>query len=68
MQSRQAIGTFNELWHMHGGEVYLLRFRPDQRFDALMCLDRWFLQKLVTRAKFQVMSAFIHAYTWEHMQ
>ncbi len=64
MQSRQAIGTFKELWHFHNGEAYLLRFRPDQRFDALMCLDRWFLQKLVTNAKFRVMHAFILANTW----
>lgn len=64
MHSRQAIGTFKELWHFHNGEAYLLRFRPDQRFDALMCLDNWFRKSLVSNAKFRVMHAIILANTW----
>jgi hypothetical protein len=65
VNSRQKAGTFKELWHLHAREVYVLRFRPDQRFDALLCLDNWFRKSLVTNAKFRAMHAIILAHTWE---
>lgn len=65
MRSRQPLNTASELWHVRRGEVYVLRFRPDQRFETLMCLDNWFRKGLVTRAQYRTLHWEIVSNTWE---
>lgn len=63
--SRQPIGTHHELWHIHGGESYLILFRPDQRIDAIMSLDNWWRKGIVTSAaKFASLYGEILEHTW----
>lgn len=68
MKSRVPIGTYHELWHVHGSDAYVLRFRPDQRVDASICLDNWWRKGIVCcPAKFASLYGEILNRTWSHV-